>query len=76
MSMNVWWVINPALPLTEEQNRAFELDNSTYLDCILSLLSDQLCDIYMKYDVAHEVWEALDRKYAESDAGRELYVND
>jgi hypothetical protein len=30
----------------------------------------------MKYGVAREVWEALDRKYAESGAGRELYVND
>jgi hypothetical protein len=76
MSMKVWWVINPVLPLTEEQNRAFELDNSICLRCILSLLSDQLCDIYMKYGVSREVWEALDRKYAESDAGRELYVND
>jgi hypothetical protein len=26
--------------------------------------------------MASELWEALDRKYAESDAGRELYVND
>jgi hypothetical protein len=76
MSMKVWWVINPVLPLTEEQNRAFELDYSTCLGCILSLLFDQLCDIYMKYGVAREVWEALDRKYAKSDAGRELYVND
>jgi hypothetical protein len=49
---------------------------STCLGCILSLLSDQLCDIYMKYGVARGVWEALDRKYAESDAGRDLYVND
>jgi hypothetical protein len=69
-------VINPILPLTEEQNCAFELDNSTCLGCILSLLFDQLCDIYMKYGVACEVWEALDHKYAELDAGRELYVND
>jgi hypothetical protein len=76
MSMKVWWVINPVLPLTEEQNRAFELDNSTCLGCILSLLSDQLCDIYMKYGVAREVWEALDHKSAESDARCELYVND
>jgi hypothetical protein len=30
----------------------------------------------MKYGVAREVWEALDRKYVESGAGRELYVND
>jgi hypothetical protein len=76
ISMKVWWVINPILPLTEEQNCAFELDNSTCLGCILLLLSNQLCDIYMKYGVAREVWKALDRKYAESDAGRELYVND
>jgi hypothetical protein len=76
MSMKVWWVINPVLPLTEEQNCAFELDYSTCLGCILSLLFDQLCDIYMKYGVAREVWEALDRKYAKLDAGRELYVND
>jgi hypothetical protein len=76
VSMKIWWVISPVLPLSEEQNCAFELDNSTCVGCILSLLSDQLCDIYMKYDVAREIWEALDRKYAESDAGRELYVND
>jgi hypothetical protein len=76
MSMKVWWVINPILPLTEEQNRVFELDNLTCLGCIMSLLSDQLCDIYMKYGVAREVWEALDRKYVESDVGCELYVND
>jgi hypothetical protein len=30
----------------------------------------------MEYKLASELWEALDRKYAESDAGRELYVND
>jgi hypothetical protein len=76
MSMNICWVISPVLLITEEQNRAFELDNSTYVGCILSLLSDQRCDVYVKYSVACEVWEALDCKYAESDAGHELYVND
>jgi hypothetical protein len=55
MSMKVWWEINPVLPLTEEENCAFELDNSTCFGCILSLPSDQLCDIYMKYGVACEV---------------------
>ena len=30
----------------------------------------------MNFTSAKELWEALDRKYAESDAGRELYVND
>jgi hypothetical protein len=30
----------------------------------------------MHHTSAHELWDALDREYAESDAGRELYVND
>jgi hypothetical protein len=69
-------VISPVLPLTEEQNHAFELDNSTYIGCILSLLSNQLCDVYMKFNVVCEPWEAPDHKYAESDDGCELHVND
>jgi hypothetical protein len=69
-------VIFPVLPLTEEQHRAYKLENSTCISCLLSLLSDQLCDIYMHHTSARELWDALDHKYAESDAGRELYVND
>jgi hypothetical protein len=30
----------------------------------------------MHHTSARELWDALDRKYAKSDAGRELYVND
>jgi hypothetical protein len=69
-------VIFPVLPLTEEQHCEYELENSTCISYLLSLLSDQLCDIYMHHTSAHELWDALDREYAESDAGRELYVND
>jgi hypothetical protein len=69
-------VIFPVLPLTEEQHCEYELENSTCSGYLLSLLSDQLCDIYMHHTSAHELWDALDREYAESDAGRELYVND
>jgi hypothetical protein len=76
MSMKIWWVIFPVLPLTEEQHREYELENSTCIGCLLSLVSDQLCDIYIHHTSAHELWDALDRKYAESDAGCELYVND
>jgi hypothetical protein len=75
MSMKIWWVFFPVLPLIEEQHREYELENSTCIGCFLSLLSDQLCDIYMHHTSAHELWDALDRKYAESDAGRGLYVN-
>jgi hypothetical protein len=76
MSTNIWWVISPVLPLTEERHCAFELDNTTIIGCIVSLLSDQLCDIYMEYTMVSELWEALNRKYVESDGGCELYVND
>jgi hypothetical protein len=69
-------VIFHVLPLTKEQHREYELENSTCISCLLSLLSDQLCDIYMHHTSARELWDALDRKYAESNAGRELYVND
>jgi hypothetical protein len=75
MSMNIWWVISQVLPLTEERNYAFELDNTTCIGCIVSLLSDQLCDVYMEYTMVSELWEALDRKYVESDTRHELYVN-
>jgi hypothetical protein len=76
MSMNIWWVISPVLSLTKERHRAFELGNTTCIGCIISLLFDQLRDIYMEYTMASELWEALDCKYAESNAGHELYVND
>jgi hypothetical protein len=76
MLMKIRLVIFPILPLIEEEHREFELENSTYISCLLSLLSDQLCDIYLHHSSAHELWDALDHKYAESNAGRELYVND
>jgi hypothetical protein len=40
------------------------------------LFLDQLYDIYTHHVVARDLWEALDRKYAESDVERECYVND
>jgi hypothetical protein len=75
MSFRIWWVISPLLPLTKEQDRNFESDNSTCVGCILTLLSDQLYDIHMHHEVARDLWETLDRMYTESNAGRELYIN-
>ncbi|XP_037410134.1 uncharacterized protein LOC119272880 [Triticum dicoccoides] len=76
MSLNLWWVISPQLPLTQEQQREIEVSSDTTLGCLLSLLTHQLCDIYMSYTSPSELWEALVRKYEEADAGRELYVNE
>lgn len=78
MSQNLWWVISSTVerPLTQEQQRDWEVSSDTTMGCLLSLMTDQLCDIYMNYASPALVWEALDRKYGESDAGRELYVNE
>jgi hypothetical protein len=76
MSLRIWRVISPILSLTEEQDRNFESDNKTCVGCILTLLSDQLYDIHMHHEVAHDLWETLDHMYTKSDAGRELYVNE
>lgn len=45
-----------------------------FVGCILSILSDQLCDVYMNNKSATELWEALEHKFSASDAGHELYV--
>ena len=42
--------------------------------CILSVLSDKLCDVYMTYKSTREMWEAIEHKYGASDAIHELYV--
>jgi transcription elongation factor GreA-like protein len=45
-----------------------------FVGWILSVLSDQLCDVYMNIKSAAELWEALEHKFSASDAGRKLYV--
>lgn len=45
-----------------------------FIRYVLSILSDQLCDVYMNIKSAAELWEALEHKFSASDAGRELYV--
>jgi hypothetical protein len=60
MSLRIYWGISLVLPLTKEQDRNYELDNSNYIGCILTLLSDQLYDIYIHHVVARDLWEALD----------------
>jgi hypothetical protein len=49
MLLRIWWVISLVLLLTEERNRNFESNISSYVGCILTLLSDQLYDIHMHH---------------------------
>jgi hypothetical protein len=54
--------------------KEFTAATTIFVECILSVLSDQLCDVYMHMKSATELWEALEHKYSASDAGLELYV--
>jgi hypothetical protein len=45
-----------------------------FVRCVLSVLSNQLCDVYMNIKSVAELWEALEHKFSVSDAGRKLYV--
>jgi len=74
MSMELWWVIHLVMPFTVEQTAVFAGDSDKALGCVLSLLSDQLYDLYMDYTNPTELWDALERKFVVSEGGRLLYI--
>ena len=45
-----------------------------FVRCVLSILSDQLCGVYMNIKSATELWEALEHKFGAANVGHELYV--
>jgi len=45
-----------------------------FVGCVLSVLSDQLCDVYMNIKSVAELWEVLEHKFSAFDIGRELYM--
>lgn len=76
-AMGVFWVVSnpPALPLgSEKEVQEFTAATTIFVGCVLSVLSNQLCDVYMNIKSAAELWEALEHKFSAADAGRELYV--
>lgn len=76
-AMGVFWVVaNPPVhPLgSEKEVQEFIAAMTVFVGCVLSVLSDQLCDVYMHIKNAAELWEALEHMFSASGAGRELYV--
>jgi hypothetical protein len=75
-AMNVYWVANgkPEGTLTAKQENAFMDTNTLFVACILSVLSDHICDVYMHIQSAKELWDTLNAKFGASDAGSELYI--
>ena len=75
-AMNVYWVANakPKGILTAEQEKVFMDANTLFVGCILSILGDHLCDVYMHIQSAKELWNTLNAKCSASDVGSELYI--
>ena len=65
-AMGVFWVVgnSPALPLgSEKEVEEFTAATTIFVGCVLSVLSDQLFDVYMNIKSAAELWEALEHKF-------------
>jgi hypothetical protein len=74
MSMGLWWVIHPMMPLTVPQTATYPSAHNSTPGCILTLLADNLYDIYTDYKDPTKLWDALECKYAISEDGRLLYI--
>jgi hypothetical protein len=64
----------PEGAMSDEDQRKFEEVNTIFVGCILSILDDRLCDVYMHIKDGKELWDALDAKFGAAEAGSELYI--
>jgi hypothetical protein len=60
--------------MSDEDQRKFQEANTMFVGCILSVLADRLCDVYMHIDDGKTLWDALNAKFGATDAGSELYI--
>jgi hypothetical protein len=64
----------PEGTMSEDDQKKFEEANTIFVGCILSILVDRLCDVFMHLKDGKELWDALDAKFGAADAGSELYI--
>ena len=64
----------PQGTISDEDQKKFEEANSALRGCILSVLADRLCDVYLHITDGKELWDALNTKFGATDAGSELYI--
>jgi hypothetical protein len=74
MSMGLWWVIHPMMPLTVPQITVFPAAGDSTVGCIVTLLADNLYEIYIDYKDPTKLSDALEHKYAISEDSRLLYI--
>ena len=75
-ALKIFWVIDgkPQGTISDEDQKKFEEANSALRGCILSVLADRLCDVYLHITDGKELWDALNTKFGATDAGSELYI--
>ena len=75
-ALKIDWVLNgkPEGTMSDEDQRKFGEANSALRGCILSVLDNCLCDVYLHITDGKELWDALNNKFGATDAGSELYI--
>jgi hypothetical protein len=64
----------PEGTISDEDQKKFKEANTVFVVCILSILADRLCDVFMHIKNGKKLWDALDIKFGASDAGSKLYI--
>jgi hypothetical protein len=75
-TMKVFYISKgkPEGTMSEDDQKKFEEANTVFVESILSILVDRLCDVFMHIKDGKELWDALDAKFGAADAGSELYI--
>jgi hypothetical protein len=66
----------PEGTMSENDQKKFEEANTIFVGCILSILADRLCDVFMHIKDGNKLWDALDAKFGAADAGSEPYITE
>nr|CAE01619.3 OSJNBa0042L16.8 [Oryza sativa Japonica Group] len=61
-------------PLSPEEEAKFEASDCLFRGALISVLADNIVDVYMHMPSGKDMWDALEAKFGVSDAGSALYV--
>ena len=61
-------------PLSPEEEVKFEASDCLFRGALISILADNIVDVYIHMPFGKDMWDALEAKFGVSDAGSEIYV--
>nr|ABA96226.1 retrotransposon protein, putative, Ty1-copia subclass [Oryza sativa Japonica Group] len=70
----VSWGKRSEPPLSPEEEAEFEASDCLFRGALISVLADNIVDVYMHMPSGKDMWDALEAKFGVSDADSELYV--